>query len=93
MENEKKTERKLRLEVEKIGGLCLKWISPNFSGVPDRIVLMPNGRVYFVELKSEGKRLSPRQRIVVKLLEKMGFEVWRIDSSEIVTKFINRIKA
>lgn len=48
---EKDIENALRDLVRKRRGLCLKWVSPGNSGVPDRIVLMPGGRVYFVELK------------------------------------------
>ena len=49
---EKEIERKLKTLVEgKLRGRCLKWVCPGWSGVPDRILLLPGGRVYFVELK------------------------------------------
>ena len=59
---EKEIEAKLRDRVKRAGGLCLKWVCPGWAGVPDRIVLLPRGRVYFVELKrpKDGK-LSRRQ--------------------------------
>ncbi len=48
---EKEVEEKLRKMVESHGGKCLKWVCPGWRGVPDRIVIMPSGRIYFVELK------------------------------------------
>lgn len=53
---EKDIEKRLVREVKKLGGLCLKWVSPGNSGVPDRIVLMPGGKAIFVELKKPGGR-------------------------------------
>ena len=56
--SEKYLEKKLREEVRKAGGLAIKFTSPYFTGMPDRLVLMPKGRIWFVEVKSTGKRLS-----------------------------------
>lgn len=60
---EKEIEAKLRDRVKRAGGLCLKWVCPGWAGVPDRLVLLPGGRVVFVELKrpKDGK-LSCRQK-------------------------------
>ena len=58
---EQALERKLRLEVKAKGGLALKFVSPERAGVPDRLVLIPEGRVYFIELKAPGKSMSPKQ--------------------------------
>ena len=61
---EKAIEQKLVKLVEANGGRCIKWTSPSSSGVPDRIVILPHGRVIFVETKRpKGGRLSPMQRI------------------------------
>lgn len=49
---ESKIENKLKLEVKKHGGMALKFVSPGVAGVPDRIVLIPNGRIVFVELEA-----------------------------------------
>ena len=59
---EKDIEQKLRKTVEKHGGLCLKWVCPGWSGVPDRIILLPGGCVIFVETKRpKGGKLSRMQ--------------------------------
>ena len=73
---ERDVERALRLMVERCGGLCLKWICPGWSGVPDRILLLPGGRAMFVEVKRPtGGRLSGLQRWWLDRLRKMEFEV------------------
>lgn len=88
--SEKWVERRLRELVEKKGGQCLKWVS-SIRGVPDRIVIMPQNRIYFVETKSEGKTLDPLQRVVHRMLKKLGCDVSVIDSKETLTEFISRI--
>ena len=76
---EKEIERKLIDVVKRRGGLCLKWVCPGWAGVPDRIVLLPGGRVKFVELKRpKGGRLSERQRWWLNKLGGLGFECWVI---------------
>jgi hypothetical protein len=69
---ESKIERRLCTGVKKLGGLCMKWTSPDKVGVPDRIVFMPKGIVYFVELKTERGVLSPTQRLCMDKLRGMG---------------------
>lgn len=71
---ERDIERKLRLAVAKHGGHCLKWVCPGWSGVPDRIVLLPGARVYFVETKRpKGGRLSALQIKWREWLTDLGF--------------------
>lgn len=81
---EKEIERKLKVLVEgRLGGLCLKWMCPGWSGVPDRILLLPGGRVYFVELKRpKGSRTSELQKWWKRKLEALGFTVWHLHTSE-----------
>lgn len=71
---ESNIEKKLTKLVKKMGGLCLKFISPGNAGVPDRIILLPGGVVRFVELKTETGRLAPIQRAWLTKLQKLGFD-------------------
>lgn len=74
---ERDIEQKLRCRVEAHGGLCLKWVCPGWAGVPDRIVLLPGGRVCFVETKRpKGGRLSALQRKWHEKLTAKGFRVY-----------------
>lgn len=75
---EKDIEKRLVREVKKLGGLCLKWVSPGNSGVPDRIVLMPSGKAIFVELKRPGGREGALQRYWKVTLEALGFGCYTI---------------
>lgn len=61
---------------------ALKFVSPGNAGVPDRIVLVPGGRVCFVELKQSGKKPRPLQRWMIHRIRELGFEVHVIDSPE-----------
>lgn len=76
---EKAIEQKLTLMVKKQGGICLKFVSPGFDGVPDRIVLLPGGCVAFVEVKTPGKKPRPLQISRHKLLRRLGFKVYVLD--------------
>ena len=78
-ELERDIERKLRTMEECHGGLCLKWVCPGWAGVPDRIVLLPEGRVRFVELKRpKGGKVSKLQLWWRKKLIGLGFQFWII---------------
>ena len=76
---EKEIEKALTTMVRRHGGLCLKWVCPGWAGVPDRIVLLPGGRIIFVELKRpKGGALSTRQKWWSKKLVSLGFRHWVI---------------
>ena len=77
---ERDVEKTLIRQVGKGGGLCLKFISPGWSGAPDRLRLWPGGRVMFAELKRPGGKMRPLQERRKKQLEELGFEVVLIDS-------------
>jgi len=79
---EKRIEAAFRKAVKNRGGLALKFVSPGFTGVPDRIVLLPGGRIEFVELKATGKKPTPRQLAVHDQLRRLGFKVRVVDSIE-----------
>ena len=90
--NEKLIEKKLREEVKKLGGLALKFSSSTYKGMPDRIVLMPGGKTYWVELKSTGKELTKIQTLRTITLDLLGFHVWLISSEEKLNEFLQIIK-
>lgn len=71
---EKDIERKLRQMVERHGGMCLKWVCPGWAGVPDRIILLPGGRVMFAETKRpKGGEVSRLQEWWIDRLRRYGF--------------------
>lgn len=85
---EKDIEKKFRQAVSRHGGLCLKWVCPGWSGVPDRIVLLPGGRIIFCELKRpKGGRLSDLQEWWARRLIDLGFTHWVVWDEEDVALF------
>ncbi|MCI6282307.1 MAG: VRR-NUC domain-containing protein [Bacteroides uniformis] len=89
--NEKLIEKKLREGVRALGGVALKFSSPYHRGVPDRIVLMPGGRIYFVELKSTGKKPTFLQEKAMEELRKLGFDVRVTDNQESLDEFLGEV--
>lgn len=81
---ERKVEERLVERARKHGGLAIKWTSPAFSGVPDRILFLPGGRIIFVELKAPGEKLRPLQSRIHGMLADLGADVRVIDSLEAV---------
>ena len=79
---EANVERKLVREVREAGGLALKFVSPGLAGVPDRLVLLPEGKISFVEMKAPGKKPGPLQRLRHEQLRDLGFRVYVVDSEE-----------
>ena len=79
---EKQIEQKLVQAVRKSGGMRLKFVSPNFDGMPDRLILLPGGKIAFAELKAPGKKPRPLQLARHKALMKLGFRVYIIDRME-----------
>ena len=88
-------ENKLRQKIRALGcgAVCLKFVSPGYTGVPDRIILLPGGRVIFVELKQPGKMERKRQRYVQSVLRRLGFDVFSaVDSDERIDEVVERCK-
>ena len=71
-----------------LGGIAMKFTSPGRNGVPDRIVILPGGRLVFVELKGHGGRLSPGQVREHARLRELGQVVVVVDSVEQVEGFL-----
>ena len=79
---EKKIEERLRKKAKEAGGLAAKWVSPSMSGVPDRIVFLPGGKIIFVELKRPGEKPTPLQNRIIEILRGLGADVRVVDSME-----------
>ena len=77
---ESEIEKKMGEAVRAAGGLSLKWVSPGFIGVPDRIVMLPGARLVFVEVKAPGEKPKPHQLRVHEKLRNLGFKVSVVDS-------------
>ena len=88
---ESQIEKALVARVKKHGGCAMKFVSPGMTGVPDRLVLMPGGRIWFVELKAPGRKLSPKQVKMAKWMENFGHKVWVIDNQEKITVFLQEV--
>lgn len=89
---EKSIEEKLTAAVKAQGGVCWKFTSPGTAGVPDRIVLMPSGRIAFVEVKTPGEKPRQLQRLRIKTLRRLGFKVFVLDSPDQIGGIVDEIQ-
>ena len=90
---EKQIDNQLVSQVKKIGGIAPKFVSPGFAGMPDRLVLIPDGHIAFVELKAPGKKPRPLQLARHRLLRLLGFRVYVIDRAEQIGGMLYEIRA
>lgn len=88
---ESRIEKKLCDGIKALGGRAYKFVSPGISGVPDRIVCLPNGAVVFAELKSRRGVLSKQQLHRIKELRRMKHRVYVLNSEEKVEQFLSEI--
>lgn len=88
---EKKIEQKLVTAVKKHGGICPKFVSPGFDGMPDRLLLLPHGRFAFVEVKAPNQKPRPLQLSRHRLLRRLGFRVYVLDALEYIDKIIKEV--
>lgn len=84
-------EQRLVKEVNRRDGLCLKFNSQSMTGIPDRIILMKNGTVGFVEVKQKGKKPRPLQDLRMKQLRQLGFKVYTLDEKEKIGEILDEI--
>ena len=87
---EKQIERKLTEEVKKLNGMCLK--QTGMAGIPDRLILLPGGKMAFVELKAPGEKPRKLQQVRIKQLRKMGFMCFVVDGLEMISDVLDSIK-
>lgn len=93
METEKTIEALLRREVERRGGLCLKYTNANKSGYPDRLCMLPGGVSFWVELKSPGGKPRALQRERMRRLTELGQSVFTAASSDEVRLILHIVSS
>lgn len=81
---ERTIELKFVKEVKKAGGIALKLVCPGYIGMPDRLVLMPKGKMFFAEMKAPGQKSRPVQVKRHEMLRNLGFKVYVVDSLEVM---------
>ena len=89
---EKTIEHKLTIAAKNMGGIALKFVSPGFDGMPDRIVLLPGGHMAFVEVKAPGQKPRPLQLARLNLLRGLGFKVYVLDDPEQIGGILDEIR-
>jgi hypothetical protein len=89
---EHQVEQKLVKSVKNLGGIAPKFVSPGFDGMPDRIVLLPEGRIAFVEVKAPGKKPGPLQLARHDMLRRLGFKVFVLDDTSQIGDILDEIR-
>lgn len=85
---ESSVETKLRLGVRRLGGTSYK-LAPTTKGLPDRLVILPGGRIHFVELKADGGRLAPAQLHIHTVLRDLGANVVTLEGPDEVQAWLD----
>lgn len=88
---ESRIENYLKRRVEKLGGKAYKWAPVGVVGIPDRMVLLPGGKIIFVELKAPGKKARKIQEFRAKQLRDLGFRVECLDTIEKIDRLIQNV--
>lgn len=88
---EKTIEKKLSEAVKARGGLAPKFTSPGCAGMPDRLVLLPDGHMAFVEVKAPGKNPRPLQEARHRMLRRLGFRVYVLDDASQIGGILDEI--
>ena len=89
---EKQIEQRLVKAVKARGGLCPKLVSPGTDGMPDRMVLLPDSHMGFVEVKAPGEKPRPLQRRRHEQLRELGYKVSVLDDSEQIPTILDEIR-
>ena len=88
---EKGIEQKLVKAVKAAGGMAPKFVSPGYDGMPDRLVILPGGRMAFVEVKAPGKKPRPLQISRHKMLKRLGCRVFVLDDVSEIEKILREM--
>ena len=78
--SEKLLEKALCKRVKTLGGFCIKLLSPHIKGLPDRLILLPGGIIFFAEIKTTGKKTTKFQNYIIKKIRNLGFKVFVVDT-------------
>jgi hypothetical protein len=90
---EKTLEQKLIAAVKSKGGICPKFTSPGTDGMPDRIAILPGGKVAFVEVKRPGEKPRPLQAARHEMLRRLGVKVFVLDDANQIERIIREIQS
>ena len=88
---EKHIEQQFVKSVRAAGGIAPKLTCPGFDGMPDRLTLLPGGRIAFVEVKAPGKKPRPLQLARHRLLRRLGFRVYVLDGVSQIKEILDEI--
>ena len=89
--NERQIEQRLVTETRKRGGMALKFVSPSFAGMPDRLILLPDGKMAFVEVKAPGQKPRPLQVKRHAMLRKLGFKVFVLEAASDIPMMLKKV--
>ncbi len=89
---EKQLEQKLVKAAKAEGGMAVKVVSPGLVGMPDRMVLLPGGRIAFVEVKAPGMKPRTVQQKRHEQLRRLGFLVHILDDAGQIQALLSAIK-
>lgn len=90
--SERELEKRFVQKVREAGGYAYKFVSPGTSGVPDRLVVLPEGKTGFVEVKAPGKKPRAEQEYQIRRLKALGCYVAVLDDPEKIGQVIQEIK-
>lgn len=88
---EREIENYLNDNIKKLGGRAYKFVSPGNRGVPDRIILLPGGRIIFVELKTKDRYPTKLQRVQIKRMRDLGADVRVIRGMDAAKDFLDEL--
>lgn len=88
IESEKALDKKLSEEVKRLGGISIKLLTTHLTGLPDRLCLLPEGRLFFSEIKTTKQKPKKIQLVIHRKLTALGFRVIVIDNSQTIKELI-----